>query len=248
MRVGLFIPCTMDRLYPKAAMASLELLEKLGVAVEYPQDQTCCGQPMANSGLKDAAAPVVAHFAKVFADYDHVVCPSGSCTSMIRNHTHGMPGETAALRKVRATTFELCEFLHDVLKVERLDASCPHRVGIHRSCHGHRELRLAPSTERTQVKFPGKPEKLLSLVRDITITELDRTDECCGFGGAFCVGEPTLSVRMGADRVSDHERHGAEIITSVDTSCLMHLEGVLRAKNSPVRVAHIAEILNGNLA
>lgn len=248
MRVGLFIPCYMDRLYPRAAMATLELLEKLGCDVEFPEDQTCCGQPMANSGLKTQAAGVAAHHAKVFSGYDHVVCPSGSCVSMVRNHYRGLLAETPAVIAVRQRTFELCEFLHDVLKVEKLDAACPRKVGLHRACHGLRELRLGPSSERVHAKLPSKAERLLAMVRGLELVPLDRPDECCGFGGAFAVGEADLSVRMGNDRCADHIRNGAEIIASWDMSCLMHLEGILRENKSPVRVAHIAEILNGDFA
>lgn len=248
MRVGLFIPCYMDRLYPKAAMATLELLEKLGCEVVFPEEQTCCGQPMANSGLTAQATGVAAHHARVFADFDYVVCPSGSCTSMVRNHYHGLLAETPAVMRVRQKTFELCEFLHDVLKVEKLDASCPRKVGLHRACHGLRELRLGSDSERGHVKLPNKAELMLSKVKGLELVTLDRPDECCGFGGAFSVGEAQLSVKMGVDRCSDHTRNGAEVIASWDMSCLMHMEGILNKQGSPIRVAHIAEILNGNLA
>lgn len=248
MRVGLFIPCYMDRLYPRAAMATLELLEKLGCEVVFPEDQTCCGQPMANSGLTASAAGVAEHHARVFAEFDYVVCPSGSCTSMIRNHSKSLAPANPAADAVRARTFELCEFLHDVLKVRSLDAACPRKVGLHRACHGLRELRLGPDSERGHVKRPAKAELLLGMVKGLELVELDRPDECCGFGGAFSVGEATLSVRMGRDRCADHLRHGAEVIVSWDMSCLMHMEGILRHDGSSVRVAHIAEILNGDLA
>lgn len=248
MRVGLFIPCYMDRLYPKAAMATFELLEKLGCDVVFPEDQTCCGQPMANSGLTAAAAGVVVHHAKVFAEFDYIVCPSGSCTSMLRNHSHALAPNNSALTSVRTKTYELCEFLHDVLKVRSLDASCPRKVGLHRACHGLRELRLGPDSECVHVKSPSKAEALLAMVRDIELVALDRPDECCGFGGAFSVGEADLSVRMGRDRCADHLRHGAEVIASWDMSCLMHLEGILRHDGKSTRIAHLAEILNGDLA
>lgn len=248
MRVGLFIPCYIDRLFPKAAVATLELLEKLGCEVEYPENQTCCGQPMANSGLKDQARGVAELHCATFAHCDYIVTPSGSCTSMVRNHYDGLLEQTKEVEHVRTHSYELCEFLHDILKVEVLDASCPRKVGLHRACHGLRELRLGPDTERRHVKIPDKVGNLLRLVKGIELVELSREDECCGFGGAFCVSEGELSVRMGQDRCEDHLQAGAEVIASWDMGCVMHLQGVMREMGQPMQFAHVAEILNGNFA
>ena len=135
------------------------------------------------------------------------------------------------------------EFLIDVLKVEKLNARFPHRVSIHHSCHGLRGLFLSQMTELNAPPF-SKPEKLLSMVEGLELVALDRPDECCGFGGTFCVSEEAVSTKMGRDRVADHEKNGAEYITSSDLSCLMHMEGLLNRQKSAVRVVHIAEILN----
>lgn len=242
MKVGLFIPCYMDVMYPDPAMATLKLLEQFVDSIDYPSQQTCCGQPMANSGCVDDARPVAEHFVRTFQGYDYVVCPSGSCTSMVRNHYHGLLPEDEATRAVCNKTYELCEFLIDVIKVKDLKARFPHKVGIHQACHGLRELRLANSSERRDVPF-SKPRQLLDLVEGIEIVELQRVDECCGFGGTFSVNEEAISVLMGKNRVADHEQAGAEYIVSADMSCLMHMEGLIKRANKPIQVKHIAEIL-----
>ena len=243
MRVGLFIPCYVDQFYPRVGIASLQLLEKYGCEVVYPADQTCCGQPMANSGFEHLTGGCNDLFIKNFHAFDYIVCPSGSCTLHIKEHLHSASpeGEPAAL-DVRKKIYELIEFLTDVLKIEQLDASFPHKVGVHQSCHGQRGLRLSQMSELMAPPF-SKPEKLLKMVKGIQLIDLDRTDECCGFGGTFCVAEEAVSVKMGKDRVADHLHHGAEYITGADMSCLMHLEGILRRQKSPVQVRHIAEIL-----
>jgi L-lactate dehydrogenase complex protein LldE len=144
---------------------------------------------------------------------------------------------------IRKRIYELTEFLTDVLKIEKLEARFAHKVGIHQSCHGQRGLKLSQMSELMAPPF-SKPERLLKMVAGIELIELDRKDECCGFGGTFCVAEEAVSVKMGKDRVTDHLIHGAEYITGADMSCLMHMEGILRRQQSPVKVVHIAEILN----
>ena len=236
MRVGLFIPCYIDQFYPQVGIATLQLLEKLGCEVVYPPDQTCCGQPMANSGFEHLTGGCNELFVKNFSQFDYIVGPSGSCVLHIKEHLHD-GGD------IRHKVFELVEFLTDVLQIERLDAAFPHKVGLHQSCHGQRGLHLAHMSELMTPPF-SKPHRLLSMVRGLELIELDRVDECCGFGGTFCVAEEAVSVKMGKDRCADHIKHGAEFITAADMSCLMHLEGILRRAKSPVRVKHIAEILN----
>ena len=194
-------------------MATLELLEKQGVEVEYPEAQTCCGQPMANAGCRKDAMPAAEHFVKTFAGYEYVVCPSGSCVSMVRNHYGDLLPEGEEVLAVRRRTYELCEFLTDVLEVDDIDARFPHRVGFHQSCHGLRELRLGRSSERQDPPF-SKPRGLLDQVEGLEIVELTRTDECCGFGGAFSVDEGAVSALMGKNRIADHERAGAEYIVA----------------------------------
>ena len=148
MPVALFVPCYIDQFYPDVAIATLELLEQLGVDVVYPPEQTCCGQPMANTGSTADAAPVARRLVEMIADIDAIVCPSGSCTAMVRHHyAEYFPDDDAQFKHVARRTFELCEYLHDELKVQQLDVRFPHRVSLHQSCHGLRELRLGSSSE-----------------------------------------------------------------------------------------------------
>lgn len=242
MRIGLFVPCYVDQFYPQVAVATLELLEKAGCEVVYPANQTCCGQPMANSGFEHLTKGCNELFIQNFHEFDYIVSPSGSCVLHIKDHLHDADREADALN-VRGKIYELVEFLTDVLKIEKLEARFPHKVSIHQSCHGQRGLKLAQMTELMAPPF-SKPERLLKLVEGIELIGLDRTDECCGFGGTFCVAEEAVSVKMGKDRVADHVKHGTEYITAADMSCLMHLEGILHRQKSPVQVRHIAEILN----
>ena len=243
MKAALFVPCYVDLVYPEVAMATLDLLEKQGVEVEYPEGQTCCGQPMANTGCFDDARPVAEHFVNTFSGYEYIVCPSGSCTSMVRNHYAELLDQSDDVLGVRQRTYELCEFLTDVVRVEHIDASFPHKVGLHQSCHGLRELRLGRSSERQEPPF-SKVRRLLDCVEGVEIVELSRTDECCGFGGTFSVNEEAVSVLMGRNRVADHERAGAEYIVATDMSCLMHMEGLIKRDGKAIQVKHIAEVLN----
>jgi len=244
MNVGLFIPCYVDQFYPGAAIATLQLLEKLGVTVVYPPKQTCCGQPMANSGYEHLTTGCNELFIDNFSGFDYIVSPSGSCILHIKDHLHSESRENEAVQ-VRRKVYELTEFLTDILKVDRLDAVFPHKVGVHQSCHGQRGLKISQMTELVAAPF-SKPVQLLNMVKGIELIPLSRQDECCGFGGTFCVAEEAVSVKMGVDRVSDHLEHGAEYITGADMSCLMHMEGILRRRGSKVKVLHIAEILNSS--
>lgn len=245
MKVGLFIPCYIDQLYPQVAIATLELLEKQGLKVSYPLNQTCCGQPMANSGFEHLTHDCNKNFIQNFDDLDYIVCPSGSCTLHVKEHLHDKSDETKA-EKIRNRVFELVEFLTDVVGVKNLDASFPHKVGLHQSCHGLRGLHLAQMSELVAAPY-SKPEQLLKMVKGLELIALDRKDECCGFGGIFSVLEEAVSAKMGQDRIADHIKHEAEYMTGVDMSCLMHMEGILKRQKSKVKVIHIAEILNSNL-
>ena len=244
-KVGLFIPCYVDQFFPQVGIATVELLEKLKIEVEFPAEQTCCGQPMANTGCAADTRPVARKFVEIFKNYEYVVCPSGSCTSMVRNHYAefftGTP-EAAAYEHVRSSTFELCEFLVDVLQVEGFTGSFPHKVGVHQSCHGLRELRLGSCSERVVEPF-NKVNQLLQTLDDIEIVELSRKDECCGFGGTFAVNEEAVSCMMGKDRLADHLQAGSEIITGADMSCLMHMGGLISREKMPLKVMHVVEIL-----
>jgi L-lactate dehydrogenase complex protein LldE len=245
MTVGLFIPCYVNQFYPSAAIATLELLQKLGVTVVYPPKQTCCGQPMANSGFQHLTQGCDDLFIDNFAEFDYVVSPSASCVLHIKDHLHSKKDHDTA-EHLRTKVYELVEFLTDILKVDKLDASFPYKVGIHQSCHGLRGLHLAQMSELVAPGF-SKPKQLLDMVQGLELIKLDREDDCCGFGGVFCVAEEAVSVKMGKDRVIDHINNGADYITSADLSCLMHLEGILHRSKSEVKIIHIAEILNANL-
>ncbi len=242
LTVGLFIPCYVEQFYPDVGLATVRVLEAHGVRVEYPEDQTCCGQPMANSGCGDEVGPLAERFLRLFGRYEYVVAPSGSCVSMVRNHYGPYLGGEPGYDHLTKSTFELCEFLVDVLKVPRIEGRFAHKVGVHQSCHGLRELRLGSGSERRVPPF-SKVHLLLSELRDIELVKLQRSDECCGFGGTFAVNEEAVSCMMGRDRVADHERAGAEIITGVDMSCLLHLDGLIRRDRRPLRVMHVAEVL-----
>jgi len=244
MQVGLFIPCYVDQLFPDVGLATVEVLERYGVEVDFPQDQTCCGQPMANTGCTRETRPLAVKFLRIFKDYPYVVCPSGSCVAMVRHqydaYLEGQPGFEALKDK----TFELCEFLCDVLKVERIEGHFPYKVGLHNSCHGHRHLRLGAASELVVPPY-NKVRRLLASIDGIQLTELARSDECCGFGGTFAVNEEAVSSMMGMDRLRDHEQAGTEVLTAADMSCLMHMEGLIRRNQKPIQVMHVAQIFAG---
>ena len=243
MNVGLFIPCYVDQFYPQVGIASLELLRKLGCQVHYPMQQTCCGQPMANSGFEKDALPAYEHFVKTFSSYDYIVAPSGSCTYHVLKHYDLLP-QTKEVQHVREKSLDLAEFLVDVMKLDKIESHFPHKVGLHQSCHGLRGLRLASGSERVQSSF-SKIRDVLNLVDEIEFVELDRSDECCGFGGTFAITEEAISVKMGKDRIMDHKSKGAEVIVAGDMSCLMHMEGIMRRNKDNIPVRHFVEILNG---
>jgi L-lactate dehydrogenase complex protein LldE len=226
-------------------IASLQLLEKLGCEVSFPLEQTCCGQPMANSGFASLSKGCDANFVKNFSEFDYIVAPSGSCVLHVKEHLQNENNPELA-EKIRKTVYELTEFLIDVLKVKNLNARFPFKVGLHNSCHGQRGLHLSSMTERMLPSF-SKPEQLLKMVKDIQLSKPKRNDECCGFGGTFCVFEEAVSVKMGKDRISEHDANSVDYITGGDTSCLMHLEGILKRQGSKIKTIHIAEILNSVL-
>lgn len=244
VRVGLFVPCYIDQLYPQVAIATLSLLEQLGCKVSVPMNQTCCGQPMANSGFSYLTKSTDENFAACFNDFDYIVAPSGSCVLHIKEHFQGK--DEAQTHRIRNSIFELSEFLVDVLKIRSLDTYFPFRVGFHVSCHGQRGLFLSSMSERNE-KFFSKPARLLNMVEGLELLYPARMDECCGFGGTFCVTEEAVSVKMGKDRVQEHEQNSIDVLTGVDVSCLMHLEGILKRKGTNIKVMHLAEILNSKI-
>jgi L-lactate dehydrogenase complex protein LldE len=244
MRVALFIPCYVDAFFPEVGIATLELLQRLGVEVVYPPDQTCCGQPLGNSGCEKDAAATEALFVQNFAGFDYIVTPSGSCTHHVREHLTAVE-QTPDAVQVRRRTYELVEFIHDILKVRDFPwTAFPHKVGLHIGCSTLRGLRSAKMSEIDEPFF-SKPLALLSGVKGIEFVQPQRPDECCGFGGLFSVVEEPVSAKMGYDKVNDHKNAGAEYIVSPDMSCVMHQKGCAERLNLPIKFIHIAQILNG---
>jgi L-lactate dehydrogenase complex protein LldE len=244
MQVALFVPCYIDDLYPEVAMATLKVLEKVGCKVIYPKEQSCCGQPFLNNGLLDEARKLADRFVDIFDGYDAIVAPSSSCISAVKHRYEGVTTDRR-YPQLRSKVYELCEFLHDMIGVEHLkfDTAFPHRVGLHNSCHGLRELDLASPSELHIPHF-SKIKSVLSKVEGIELFEPSR-DECCGFGGTFSTGEAAVSAMMGRDRIADHLRNDIEYITGVDNSCLMHMEGLAKRDDTQVRFIHVSQILAG---
>lgn len=240
--VALFIPCYIDQLFPQAGLATATVLERAGCRVSFDSRQTCCGQPMANTGCAGDAATLARRHLDLFRGRI-TVSPSASCVAMVRRH-YGELG--LALdeqdRRTMADTWELGEFLVNRLGVEDLGARFPHPVSVQRSCHGLRELGLGSPSERTDGRGPSPAERLLARVAGLTLLVPERSDECCGFGGTFAVVEDGLSARMGRDRCAAHAATGAAYVTGSDLSCGMHLDGIRRRHGGPPFI-HLAEIL-----
>jgi L-lactate dehydrogenase complex protein LldE len=199
---------------------------------------------MANTGCKEDTRPLALKFYEIFKDYPYVVCPSGSCVSMVRHHYDDYLAGRPGFEELKHKTFELCEFLTDVLGVERIEGRFPYRVGLHNSCHGHRGLRLGQPSEIVGPQF-NKVRKLVASLDGVQLTELSRPDECCGFGGTFAVNEEAVSSRMGMDRLCDHEQAGTQVLTAADMSCLMHMDGLIRRYRKGIHVMHVAQIFAG---
>jgi L-lactate dehydrogenase complex protein LldE len=222
MKVALFITCFNDTLFPDTGRAVVRLLERLGCEVEFPLEQTCCGQMHVNSGYGRDAEGLLGRFARVFGGYDVIVSPSASCVAHVREH----------IPSVGERVLELTEFLVDRLGVVDVGASFPHRVTLHPTCHSLRLLRIG-----------DRPQRLLSAVRGIDLVDLAGERECCGFGGTFAVKNADTSMAMLSDKVRHVLDTRAEVCTSADTSCLMHIGGALSRQRTGVRVMHLAEIL-----
>ncbi|MGZ6678558.1 MAG: (Fe-S)-binding protein, partial [Nocardioides sp.] len=222
VKVALMVTCINDALYPETGRAVVALLRRLGVDVEFPVAQTCCAQPMVNTGYLDEAVPVVRTFVDAFAGYDAIVTPSGSCAGSAR-HQHSLvakrSGDAAlqsAVEEVSPRVYELSEFLVDVLGVTDVGAYYPHTVTYHPTCHS---LRMLGVGER--------PLQLLRAVRGLTLLELPGADQCCGFGGTFAVKNADTSIAMGTDKVRSVCGTGAEVLTAGDNSCLTHIGGLM---------------------
>lgn len=235
MKLGLFIPCYINQYYPSVGIATYKLLKKLGYEVEYPSEQTCCGQPLANAGYERYTSDATEHFNHVFDNYEIVVAPSASCVLYIKEQlTHFINKK----RKIQ----ELSEFLISHENLKQLNTPFPKKVGILQSCHGLRGLQLGNPSELMEDRRSNLIELLLH-VKDLELVELNRPDDCCGFGGTFSIKEADLSVKMGQDRIDDFIKSGAEVVTGTDVSCLMHLEGIIKKRKLRLEVKHFAEIL-----
>ncbi len=242
-KVALFIPCFIDAIYPRVAFATAKLLKDQGFIVEYPKEQSCCGQPFFNSGFMDEAKSLANKFYDTFSGYDYIVSPSASCTSMVKNHYKRLLDEEK-FQDIRAKSFEICEFLHDEVKLDRLNVSFPHSIALHRSCHGLRELELSTPSERN-LPYNDKIKNLLSLVSDLEIVDMQNSEECCGFGGTFSINESEISKKMAEDKIEYFKRSGAEYFVGYDNSCMMHLKSVSDFKKDDIEYIHVVEILAG---
>jgi L-lactate dehydrogenase complex protein LldE len=224
-----------DQLLPQVAVDTVKVLRRVGCAVEFPADQTCCGQPAFNTGYWDEARPCAEHFVRVFKHADVVVCPSGSCTTMVRTFYADLLA-ASSLRDdaiaLASRTFELSEFLVKVAAVTQVGATFPHSVTYHASCHGLRELHLH-----------DEPLQLLRQVDGLKLIDMVRSEECCGFGGTFAAKFPDISAAMGNSKAESVAATGAEFVTATDPSCLMHLQGILSKRQAPTQTIYLASIL-----
>jgi L-lactate dehydrogenase complex protein LldE len=235
-RVSLFVTCLVDQFFPEIGLAMADVLEGLGYEVDFPEDQTCCGQPAFNTGYRGEARAVARHFLQVFDKAEYVVCPSGSCTSMVRHHYAEIFYKDAASLGAAAAlaprVFEFSEFLLKVAQCEDVGARFDGVVTYHDSCHALREL-----------KIREQPRRLLRAVRGLELREMDTAEECCGFGGTFSVKFPEVSSAMLRTKIESIRRTGAGAVISADPSCLMQIRGGLSRAGLPVRTLHLAQVL-----
>lgn len=229
MRVSLFITCLGDTLYPGSGEAVVRLLKRHGVKVEFPTEQTCCGQAFFNGGFRAEARQMARQWLKAFQGAEYVVAPSGSCVAMVRCYYPELLPEAAELA---ARTYEFSEFMVDVLKIEDVGAEFGAKAAYHHSCHTHRELGVF-----------HQPLKLLKHVKGLELVEIPRWDLCCGFGGSFSVKMPEISEAMVADKVANVASTGADILIGADNSCLMNIGGRMNKEGRPIRTMHLAEVL-----
>lgn len=234
LNVAVMVTCVNDSLFPGTGKSVFRLLRRLGVDADFPAGQTCCAQPMVNTGYLDEAVPVVRTFVDAFEGYDAIVTPSGSCAGSIR-HQHSIVARRAGderLASAAPKVYELSEFLVDVLGVTDVRAYFPHRVTYHPTCHSLRLLGVG-----------DKPLRLLREVRGLDLVELPAAGECCGFGGTFAVKNAETSTAMGADKARHVRGTGAEVLVAGDNSCLLHIGGLLSRERGGVRVMHLADVL-----
>ena len=235
-RVSLFVTCMVDQLFPKVGMAMAEVLERLGYQVDFPEDQTCCGQLAFNSGYRAEARIVARHFLDVFEPWERIVAPSGSCTAIVVHHFaelfHKEPATLARVHALEKRVWEFSAFLTEVAGVEDVGARLEEVVTFHDGCHALRELGIRDG-----------PRRLLARVRGLELREMQPAEECCGFGGTFSVKFAELSGAMARTKIESILRTGASTVVSLDPSCLMQIQGALLRAGSEVRTMHLAEVL-----
>jgi len=235
-RVSLFVTCMVDQLFPKVGMAMAGVLERLGYQVDFPESQTCCGQPAFNSGYRQEARTVARHFLNTFEACETIVAPSGSCTAMVTHHFaelfHKEPDTLARVHNLEKRVYEFSTFLTEVAGVEDVGARMDGIVTFHDGCHALRELGIKSA-----------PRRLLAHVRGLELREMTPAEECCGFGGTFSVKFAELSGAMARTKIEAIQRTGAGTVVSLDPSCLMQIQGALSRAGSPIRTMHLAEVL-----
>ncbi len=236
--VTLFIQCLVDGLYPEVAEAVVQVFKKLNIDVDYPLDQTCCGQPAFNAGYRQEAKTAARHFIEIFEKSHAIVCPSGSCVSMVRRHYEELfakePRWQARADAVAAKTYELTEYLVDVLGITDLGARYDGTVTYHDSCH---LLRV--------IGVQQQPRQLIRYVKNTQFVEMPDSDQCCGFGGSFAFKYGDISTAMVAEKVKNIQTSGADTVVGCDMGCLMNIQGYINRNNLPIKTLHIAQLLSG---
>ncbi len=230
MKIGLFIPCFIDQIFPEVGVATVKILKKFGLELDYPIEQTCCGQPAFNTGYWKEAKDMAKSFIKIFSKFDYIVSPSGSCVTMVKNfYPEILQGEDL---EITEKIFELTQFLVKILKVDSTGAEFEHTVTYHDACHALRELGIRE-----------EPRLLLKNVKKLKLLEMENSEDCCGFGGTFSVKFPEISTEMAKDKVNSIINSKAEFVTSTDSSCLMQIGGFIKKKGLNIKTIHIAQIL-----
>ncbi len=236
--VTLFVQCLVDGLYPEVGEAMVTIFNKLGISVNCPLDQTCCGQPAFNAGYRKAARVAAKRFIEIFEDSESIVCPSGSCVNMVKNHYPELFEDDVKwferAVKVGQRTFELSQYIVDILKIEDVGASYHGKVTYHDSCHLLRGLGISE-----------QPRRLIRNIKGLELIEMKDSDRCCGFGGTFSIKYPVISTAMVDDKINNIIASGADTVTGCDVSCLMNIQGRFSRIGSSIKTLHIAQLLAG---
>ncbi|HUS06594.1 MAG TPA: (Fe-S)-binding protein [Bryobacteraceae bacterium] len=238
-KVAIFVTCIVDQVFPNVGMAMATVLERLGYSIDFPSAQTCCGQPAFNSGFRDDVRKVAIHFLNVFRDSEYIVVPSGSCTSMIVHHFAELFEDDAfrlaEVQKLKPRVWEFSKFLLEVAQVDDVGARLAAVATYHDSCHALRELQIKDG-----------PRRLLAKVKGLELREMEIAEECCGFGGTFSVKFGEVSGGMARTKIASIQSTGADLVISIDSSCLMQLQGAIHRAGLPIRTMHLAEVLAAN--